>query len=287
MIVSMTAFARTQTESGELVCEIRSINHRYLEMSAHLPDGLRAFEMPLREVVRSHVKRGKVDFSIRYQRAQQAEQTSFVLNTALAKNLCEASDRIKKYLPESAPVNPADILAMPGVLIMKEMDVEALKDQVLAVMTLAVKELMLARAREGNELKALFLQRADGMRQLLLKVQAQLPKVIADQQERLMKRFKEAAIELDPQRLEQEMLFFIQKIDITEEIERIQTHLDELARILKEGGLVGRRLDFLSQELNREANTLGSKSVDPEIIHAAVEMKVLIEQLKEQVQNVE
>jgi uncharacterized protein (TIGR00255 family) len=283
----MTAFARTQTESGELVCEIRSINHRYLEMSAHLPDGLRAFEMPLREVVRSHVKRGKVDFSIRYQRAQQAEQTSFVLNTALAKNLCEASDRIKKYLPESAPVNPADILAMPGVLIMKEMDVEALKDQVLAVMTLAVKELMLARAREGNELKALFLQRADGMRQLLLKVQAQLPKVIADQQERLMKRFKEAAIELDPQRLEQEMLFFIQKIDITEEIERIQTHLDELARILKEGGLVGRRLDFLSQELNREANTLGSKSVDPEIIHAAVEMKVLIEQLKEQVQNVE
>jgi uncharacterized protein (TIGR00255 family) len=178
-------------------------------------------------------------------------------------------------------------LHFPGVIEKREVDVKILQNEVLELLEKAIQDLLAARMREGEELKRLFLQRMDVVQHELIKVSEKLPHVITEQQERLLKRFSEAKVELDAGRLEQEMVIFAQKMDVSEEIERTKTHITEVRRILTEGGPAGRRLDFLLQELNREANTLGSKSVDPVITHAAVEMKVAIEQAREQVQNIE
>lgn len=289
MIHSMTAFARSQTQGswGSLVCEIRSINHRYLEISLHAPDVVRALEMPIRERVRHLIKRGKIECGLKYQPSAASEGAMFSINTVLAKALCEASEQIGGFLKDAAPVHSTDILRFPGVLETKEADFQALQQEVLNLVEATLKDLLAARGREGEELKQLFLLRMDAMQVELAKVRERLPQVMIDQRERLLKRFADAKIELDPGRLEQEMVMFAQKIDIAEEIDRTETHILEIRRILKQGGASGRRLDFLLQELNREANTLGSKSVDPVITHAAVEMKVLIEQVREQVQNIE
>lgn len=289
MICSMTAFARTQNQGdwGSLVCEVRSINHRYLEISLHLPEMLRVLEMPIRERIRQFVKRGKIECTIRYQSSPKVAGSLLSINTQLAQELCGASEKIAGLLHNASTTNPTDILRFPGVLETKEVDIKTLQPEVFAVVDHALKELVAARAREGEELKQLFLTRMELMQGELAKVKERLPQVIKDAQDRLSKRFNDIKIELDPGRLEQEMVMFAQKIDVAEELDRTETHIGEIRRILKQGDLVGRRLDFLLQELNREANTLGSKSVDPTITHAAVEMKVLIEQVREQVQNVE
>jgi len=289
MIYSMTAFARTQStgEWGSLVCEMRSINHRYLEMSVHLPDVLRAFEMPIRERIRDVLKRGKVECLIRYQPSTGKAGSLYEINTLLAQELCHASEQIAVMLLNAGPVCPTDILRFPGVLETKETDMASLEKPILALVEGTLTDLVAARGREGEELKQIFLQRMDLMQQELTKVRENLPRLIQEQQERLMKRFTDAKLELEPGRLEQEMVIFAQKIDVAEEIDRAETHIGEIRRVLKHGGAVGRRLDFLLQELNREANTLGSKSVDAGMMHTAVEMKVLIEQVREQVQNVE
>lgn len=290
MIYSMTAFARNQNQGdwGSLVCEIRSINHRYLEASLHLPDVLRVLEMPIRESIREHLKRGKIECSFRYQLSPKSADAMFTVNTILAKELCRASEEIADFLKDkSGSIHPTDIMRFPGVLETKEADLAALQKEVLGLLEKSLKDLVVVRGREGEDLKLLFLQRMDLMQKELAKVRERLPQVMIDQQERLKKRFTDVKLELDPARLEQEMVMFAQKIDVAEEIERTETHISEVRRVLKEGGIVGRRLDFLLQELNREANTLGSKSVDPVITHAAVEMKVLIEQVREQVQNIE
>ncbi len=288
MICSMTAFARTHHRGsmGDLVCEIRSINHRYLEISLYLPEALRVFEMPLRERIRQQIKRGKIECAIRYQPAQDVD--GFLkINEGLAQSLCHASEKIASFLQHPAPTNPTDILRFPGVFETKEMDVGKWQHEVFELADKTLKELVTVRAREGEELKQLFLQRMDLVQNELMKVREKLPRVAIEQRERLFKRFNDLKLELDPNRLEQEMVMYVQKIDVAEEIDRTDTHVAEIRRILKEGGMVGRRLDFLLQELNREANTLGSKSVDSVVTHAAVEMKVLIEQVREQVQNVE
>lgn len=289
MIHSMTAFARAQSQSeqGSFVCEMRSINHRYLEISMHLPEMLRALEMSMRECIRQILKRGKIECSIRYQPSQHTDIAAVSINTPLAQALCRASEKIATFLQQAAPVCPTDILRFPGVIETQETDLSSLQKDVLTLLDKTVHDLLAARAREGEELKQLFLQRMDLLQQELAKVRERLPQVMIDQQERLHKRFADAKIELDPGRLEQEIVMFAHKVDISEEIDRTETHISEVRRILKQGGMAGRRLDFLLQELNREANTLGSKSVDPVITHAAVEMKVLIEQVREQVQNVE
>lgn len=289
MIHSMTAFARLQTQGdwGNLTCEMRSINHRYLEISVFLPDMLHVLEMPVREIIRKYLKRGKVECSIRYQLSPTEASSFFSINSLLAHELCQASEKIAGFLKESGPVMPTDILRFPGVLEAAETDVSFLQDQVHDLVDKTVQELIYARAREGEELKLVLLQRIDLMQQELEKIRQRLPYVTKEQQERLVKRFFEAKIELDPGRLEQEMLIFAQKIDVAEEIDRTQTHINELHRVLNSDGSVGRRLDFLLQELNREANTIGSKSLDSVVTHAAVEIKVLIEQIREQVQNVE
>lgn len=289
MIYSMTAFARVQSQGewGSLTCELRSINHRYLEISVYLPEVLRALEMPIREQIRETLKRGKVECGIRYQAGTKSASTQFSVNEQFAKELCRVSEDIAGFLKLAAPVQPVDILRFPGVLETKEADVAVLQKEVFALLKTALQELLAGRQREGEELKKLFLQRLDKMDEQLLKVRERLPQVMKDQQDRLIKRFADAKVELDPSRLEQEMVLFAQKIDVAEEIERTETHIAEFRRILKTGGMVGRRLDFLLQELNREANTMGSKSVDPVLTHAAVEMKVLIEQIREQIQNIE
>lgn len=289
MICSMTAFARAQNQSeyGSLVCEMRSINHRYLETSVHVPDMFNAMEMPIREAIRKLVKRGKLECNIRFQPSPQKEGSLFSINTGLVRELSLASAQIAEIFEKSSSFNPTDILRFPGVLEAQTVELEAMKKEILALVNKTTKELVTAREREGEELKQLFLQRLDSMQEQLAKIRERLPLAAQEQQERILKRFNEAKLELDPTRLEQEMLMFVQKIDISEEIDRTETHISEIRRILQQGGAVGRRLDFLLQELNREANTIASKSVDSIITHAAVEMKVLIEQIREQVQNVE
>lgn len=289
MIQSMTAFARVQTQGdwGVLVCELRSVNHRYLEISLHVPDMLRVLEMPIRERIRKFLKRGKIDCTLRYQPSPATAGSLFSVNTMLAQELCHASEKIATLLKNAQSANPTDILRFPGVLETKDVDLGKLQGDLLDLLDKGLKELVVARGREGEELKKMFLGRMDLMDKELTKVRDRLPQVMVEAKGRLTKRFNEAKIELDPARLEQEMLMFAQKIDVAEEIDRTETHISEIRRVLSQGDLVGRRLDFLLQELNREANTLGSKSVDTVLTHAAVEMKVLIEQVREQVQNVE
>lgn len=289
MIYSMTAFARSQAqgEQGNLVCEMRSINHRFLEISLHMPEMLRVLEMPIRERIRETVKRGKIECMVRYQAAQGSDNSLIAVNDALVRSLCRASEKIAACMEHPANISPTDILRFPGVIETREADVGKLQQEIMSLLDKTLHDLVTMRGREGEELKQLFLQRMDAIQQELGKVRERLPQVMTEQREKLLRRFNDIKVELDPNRLEQEMVLYAQKIDVAEEIDRTDTHVNEIRRILKHGGMVGRRLDFLLQELNREANTTGSKSTDSVITHAAVEMKVLIEQVREQVQNIE
>lgn len=288
MIQSMTAFARTQGQGawGSAVCELRSINHRYLEIVTRLPDNLHELEVAIRERIRNYIKRGKIEFHLRYQPGDVAG-TEITINTHLAEKICRANETIVEMLVKPAEINTMSILQWPGILQIAEIDLEAIQDEVLKLLEKALEDLVAARAREGDELKQLFLQRLEGMKLELAKVRQRMPSILSAQRERLIKRFSDAKLEMDSGRLEQEMVMFAQKIDVAEELDRIDAHISEVRRVLKQGGVAGRRLDFLMQELNREANTLGSKSVDVDTTRASVELKVLIEQVREQVQNVE
>jgi uncharacterized protein (TIGR00255 family) len=288
MIQSMTAFARMQGQGtwGSAVCELRSINHRYLEMVLRLPETLHALETPMRECIRHHIKRGKIECYLRFQ-PNDTLGAGITINHSLADQLCHASEVIAQKLKQAAPVNPMDILHWPGIFQMAEMDLEVIQDQVLILLDKALQDLVAARAREGEELKQLFLQRLEQMKIEVTKVRQHLPEILTYQRERLIARFSDAKLELNAERLEQEIVLFAQKTDVMEELDRIDAHISEVRRILKHGGVSGRRLDFLMQELHREANTLGAKSTDVATTRASVELKVLVEQIREQVQNVE
>ncbi len=288
MIHSMTAFARAQSQGawGSAICELRSVNHRYLEIRVHLPDMLFELEQPVHDFIRQQVKRGKVDCYIRFQ-ANDTADAPLQVNHNLVKRLTAASQEIASLFSTTMPLNPLAILQWPGVVQSSDAGIEGVKEDIMALLGAAMNELLATRAREGEGLKNLFLQRLDSMKEELAKAKNRLPSILQHQRERLIKYFTDAKIELDTQRLEQEMVMFAQKIDVAEELDRIQTHVAEVRRVLKQGGVIGRRLDFLMQELNREANTLGAKSVDVETTHASLEMKVLIEQLREQMQNIE
>lgn len=289
MIYSMTAFARQEGQYhwGNLVCEIRSINHRYQEIAVYLPEILRTLEMPVREKIRKTIKRGKIECMFRYQPVASEKNSLLVINSSLVEELAQALKKINTILPGTVMVNSVDILRFPGVIETQEASLEVLQQAIFQLVEKTLKDLIAMREREGKGLKQLFIDRLNLILEQLIKVRERMPQLITEQQERLEKRFLDAQLELDPGRLEQEMVIFAQRIDVAEEIDRVETHIAEVNRVLKEGGAVGRRLDFLLQELNREANTLGSKSVDPHVTHAAVEMKVLIEQVREQVQNIE
>ncbi|MDX1253194.1 MAG: YicC family protein [Gammaproteobacteria bacterium] len=288
MIHSMTAFARrdSETAEGALVWELRSVNHRFLEVSLRLPENLRGLESLARERIAARLQRGKVDGHLRFQTAPQ-EAAGLVLNRALVERLIGMSRAVDNMLLNPAPLNAFDILRWPGVLEAEEADLEPVQAAALALLEKTVEELAAARAREGEKLARIIAQRCDAMAALVQRVRGRLPEISQRLRERLIARFAELKAELDPVRLEQEMVILAQKMDVDEEMERLASHLDEVRRTLLQGGPAGRRLDFLMQELNREASTLGAKSADVETTRASMDMKVLIEQMREQVQNIE
>ncbi len=288
MIQSMTAFARTQDQGdwGSVVCELRSINHRYLELSLRLPDILQKLEPAIRERVRDTIKRGKVECFLRFQPSEIAKD-EMAINAHLVKQLCEINESVAQFLKNPAQINPMDILKWPGVLQIPEINIELIQHQIMAAFEKTLEDLMLAREREGVQLQQLFHVRLESMTEELQKVRLRLPVILIAQREKLQNRFAEAKLQFDPPRLEQELILIAQKIDVAEELDRLDAHILEVRRSLEQGVAMGRRLDFLMQELNREANTLGSKSVDIDTTRVSVELKVLIEQMREQVQNIE
>lgn len=286
---SMTGFARREAKLpwGTAVWEIRSVNHRYLEPSFRLPEDFREIEPSLREAMRKNLQRGKVEasLSIQWEMGGEAEMG---VNMDKVSQLARAAQQINNLIGSAAaPVSALDILRWPGVIQKQELDREVLQADVLKLFELALEGLIEHRTREGAELEQLILQRLDGVSAQVIKVRARMPEILAAQREKLQVKLANLQIELDPERLEQEIVLLAQKADVDEELDRLDTHVIEVKRSLKQTDSLGRRLDFLMQELNREANTLSSKSIVSDTTQAAVELKVLIEQMREQVQNIE
>jgi uncharacterized protein (TIGR00255 family) len=292
MIYSMTGYAALSEELplGTLGIEIRSVNHRYLDVQFRLPDEFRSFEPGMRELVASRLTRGKVECRLCFQKTA-ASEVSLQLNTRLLDQLVELERSVRTHLPGAPSLTVSDVVRWPGMIEAHALPLEELREQAQALMERALEEFTAARAREGDKLKALLLERVVQMEELVRKVKPRIPQLVATYQERLTGRLKEAlkdvAAALDEDRLRQELVMYASKVDVEEELSRLIAHLAETRRILTHGGAAGKRLDFLMQELNREANTLGSKSVDIEVSQASVELKVLIEQMREQVQNIE
>ena len=288
MIASMTGFARREATAawGTLVCELRSVNHRFLEASLRLPDELRVAEGELRTRLAKQLRRGKVDCSINYRRPA-GSAGALEIDSAALERLLGAVQLVARTMPQAAAVNALDVLRWPGVV----RDESAVGDELLAaayaVFGATLDELVAARAREGARLRELLEQRCTGLETLVADVRARLPEVQARMRARLKERLAELAASADPERLEQELAILLQRLDVDEELERLSGHIAEVRRVIGGNEPAGRRLDFLMQELNREANTLSSKSQDLETTRSAVDMKVLIEQMREQVQNAE
>lgn len=288
MPASMTAFSRQERQGdwGVLTIELRSVNHRYLDVSLRLPEELRALEPKLRERIARVLARGKVDCQLRYE-APESSNRELVLDKELAARVARATRDIDALLHAPAPISSLDVLRWPGVLVVPAADTERLQAEALALLDAALVDLTAMRRREGQRIREMLETRCAELRRIVAEVQALLPEIRQRWRERLTGRLEEVQGELDPGRLEQEMVIFAQRIDVAEELDRLQAHVQEVLGVLERDEPVGRRLDFLMQELNREANTLGSKSVDARSSRAAVDLKVLIEQMREQVQNVE
>lgn len=287
MAHSMTAFARVEYNSphGTLSWELRSVNHRYLEPHLRLPDSLRELEPLVREQLRQQLSRGKIECTLKLTESTQHQGVE--VNQAYAQQLVHAAEQIASLIQHPAALNPMDILRWPEVIASQHQDSQALQHDALAAFAQALQQLKLNRAREGDELARLIDER---LTQIGLEVEvlaALVPDMLDAQRQKILARCEEMAIEIDSQRLEQELVLLAQRSDVAEELDRLNTHLQEVRRALKDTGAVGRRLDFLMQELNREANTLGSKAIDTRTTQAAVNIKVLIEQMREQIQNIE
>ena len=286
---SMTGFARREAKLpwGTVIWEIRSVNHRYLEPAFRLPEDFREIEPGLRELIRKTLQRGKVEAALSIQWEQESD-AELGINLSRVNQLAGAARQITEQLGDlAAPVNPLDVLKWPGVMQKQEMDREAMQQAVLNLFEEALKQLVEHRTREGAELEQFILQRLDAVSAQVVAVRARLPEILQSQREKLQTKIASLQVELDPERLEQEIALLAQKADVDEELDRLDTHVIEVKRSLKQTDSLGRRLDFLMQELNREANTLSSKSIVSETTQAAVELKVLIEQMREQVQNIE
>lgn len=287
MIYSMTAFARTDIKKdwGTAVWEVRSVNQRFLETYFRLPEQFRVLEPVLRERFRKKLQRGKVECALRFS-ANDANVTKLSLNEDLARQVLHAADWVQSH-GQSTGVNPLDVLRWPGVIAVEEADMDSIQADLLSAFDANLDEFIRARGSEGNTLKSLIEQRLEAIEVEVAKVAEKMPEVMVWQRERITSRFEEAKLELDAGRFEQEMIMLAQKVDVAEELDRLTSHISETRNILKKGGAVGRRLDFMMQEFNRESNTLGSKSISTEITQSAVELKVLIEQMREQIQNIE
>jgi uncharacterized protein (TIGR00255 family) len=288
MITSMTGFARREAAGpwGTLVCELRSVNHRFLESGFRLPDELRAAEPELRQCLMREVKRGKVDCTLSLRSAQGA-QSALELDTDALERLLVRVRELASAFPADHTVNLLDVLHWPGVIRDNSTAGEELQGVAKALVGETLTELVAARTREGERLRELIDQRCAGLATLVAQVRVRLPEVQQRVRTRLEERIAELAVQVDRERLEQELAILLQRLDVEEELDRLCGHIDEIRRATAGSEPAGRRLDFLMQELNREANTLSSKSQDLETTRAAVEMKVIIEQMREQVQNVE
>lgn len=287
MIYSMTAFARTSQNAdiGNIQCEIRSVNQRFLDMNFRLPEILRHLEMPIRDIIRKKLSRGKLDINIKFSTANQA--TALSVNEDLILAILKTHLHIAEMTSNHDKLTSLEIMQWPGVLEEAETDEKQRDTTILQLFEQALQQLIAARGREGEAMKQLLVDRLTLINEQVSNIRDEFPTILQWQRDRLLDRFKEVDIELDQDRLEQELVYLAQKADIHEELDRLDTHVAEITRILNKGGNVGRRLDFLLQELNREANTLGSKSISKITTAAAVELKVIIEQMREQVQNLE
>jgi uncharacterized protein (TIGR00255 family) len=283
----MTAFARQtiECEWGTAAWEIRSVNHRYLETNFRMPETVREIEMTLRELARKHLQRGKVDCSLQLNIAQGSG--NIAINEELVTQCISACEHLAQQMGNPAQISPLDILRWPGALKEAEVDRDALKQTLVSLFEDALKQLAEGRRREGGKLQLLIAQRLDAISEEVGRVRKQLPLLLAAQKQKIIDKLHEISDSLDSERLEQELVFLAQKADVDEELDRIDTHLTEIRRVLKRKEPIGRRLDFLMQELNREANTLASKSIASDTTQSSVELKVLIEQMREQIQNIE
>ena len=288
MIRSMTAFARqeAETDQGALSWEIRSLNHRYLEIGLRLPEEVRTAEAAVRERINARLGRGKVDCTCRY-RPTATGTVPVDIDEENLSRLLAACEAVNGRLPEAVPLSPLELLRWPGVVCEEKPDTGPLVKSTLMLLDQALDELLASREREGEQIKGLLVQRCDAMSELVVQARELLPEIRNGLRVRLEARLAELDTEADPGRLEQELVMQIQKMDVDEELDRLEGHIGELRRVLERDEPIGRRMDFLMQELNREANTLGSKAVAAGTTNISVELKVLIEQLREQIQNVE
>jgi len=288
MIHSMTGFAVQTRDLGSisLHLELRSVNSRYLDLFFRVGEELRQAEPALRERITAALTRGKVECRLNVH-ANDSAPRSLALNAGLLERLREAEGLVRDRLPEAGRLSVAEVLRWPGMLADDSVSFEQMQPAILALAKAALDELVATRRREGEKLAAMIAERVARMRELVAQGQPRMPALIAEYQEKLSARLREAVASLDEDRIRQEVALFAHRIDVAEELTRLTAHLDEVERILTAGGAAGKRLDFLMQELNREANTLASKSSATDITGMAMEMKVLIEQMREQVQNIE
>jgi len=287
-ISSMTGYAVATRElpQGVFTLELRAVNNRFLDLQFRMPEEVRAFEQPMRERVAARVGRGKVECRVSIN-AVGGGTTQGSIDGAALSRLLELASVVRTAAPGAPALGVAEILRWPGVLASQTLAGDALRDTVLDLCDDALLQFNASREREGDKLRTFILERADGVAAIVAEVRPLVPVLLAAQREKLLARLAEAGIVADPDRLAQELVIHASKIDVEEELSRLSAHVDELRRTLARGGAVGKRLDFLMQEFNRESNTLGSKSVDTRTTQAAIELKVLIEQMREQIQNVE
>ncbi|HEX2492625.1 MAG TPA: YicC/YloC family endoribonuclease [Steroidobacter sp.] len=288
MIRSMTGFARRERQGswGALVCELRTVNHRYLEISLRLPDELKALDNDVRQAIATALRRGKVEVNL-YLKTAPGARRSLDLDSGLLAEVLARMEQVRVQLREAAPVSPLDLLRWPGIIREAEVDAAPVLAEAMEVLREALAELNETRVREGQRMRDLLLARCSTMRAQVQVVKARLPEVSQRVRDRIVERISQLGVAPDAERLEQELVLYAHKMDVDEELDRLSGHLDEVTAVLNSPEPAGRRLDFLMQELNREANTLSSKSQDAETTKAAVDMKVAIEQMREQVQNVE
>ncbi|MDR2688415.1 MAG: YicC family protein [Azoarcus sp.] len=288
MIYSMTGFAAQSRELGaaSLHLELRSVNSRYLDISFRIADELRQAEPALRELISGRLSRGKIECRLGVQNVERAPR-EFALDTALLTQLAEAQNTVRERFPDARPLTVADLLSWPGMLADDNPDFAEMQPLIIELARATLDEFVASRAREGQKLVDMVRERIARMRELVSVATPRMPAIVAEYRERLTRKLHEALTSSDEERIIQEVVIYAQRIDVAEELSRMSAHLDELERILTNGGAAGKRLDFLMQELNREANTLGSKSPAADITSIAMELKVQIEQIREQVQNIE
>lgn len=287
MILSMTSFARREKEMefGNLRWELRSVNHRYLDVNLRMPEELRVLESKVRERVAKSLSRGKIECGLRFTPLET--NRDFAIDHEAVKRLGNAVREASSHISDPAPINMLDVLRWPGVMQVEEPDREPLYEAAMTLLDEALNDMVENRGREGDKLKAVIEQRCATIDSLVEKVNERLPSLREALRQKLEDRMGELKEQLEPGRLEQELALLAQKMDVDEEVDRLTAHVQEVRHVLGRDEPVGRRLDFLMQELNREANTLASKSIDAEVTKVSVDLKVLIEQIREQVQNIE